>query len=296
MHDLRMRRLVDKLRDGQDLCYTGRQLYYAAGRKGLPPLTDSWSTLFTVCVVVLGIATFISMVSELVSPLIALPCAAAALVVLSALMFLVRPWFIRRATVRMSPDYPEFRTKVITVWQKHYGTSLPGMIAEDIALPAVRWPRVALLCPDRDTLACLAANNAAAAWDMALCERIDQVPPTVPVLVLHDAAVPGLDYADRVRHSLGPRAVPIGLTPAMVRTVTSVAKLRERADPAAHLPSSWPDEEQQWLREGWWTPLSALPPARLLTVVQRGVDRIEVAADPARRTARQVGFLTWPSS
>lgn len=296
MHDERMRRLVDKLRDGQDLYYTGRQLYYAAGRKHLPSTTAAWSATFTAFGVVIAVIAFIAMISGFVPPRIGVPGLCLALVALTALMFLVRPWYISRAQVRMSREYADFRSGVILVWRKRYGAVPPGMVDEHIALPAVHGPRVALLCPDRATLACLAANNAAETWNMALCERVDQLPPTVPVLILHDAAVPGVEYANRVRHSLGPRAVPIGLTPAMVRNANAVTKLREPGNPDAPLPSSWPDADRQWLRDGWWTPLSALPPARLLTVVSRGVDRIEVAADPERRTARRVGFLTWPSS
>src|SRR5690606_25114363 len=133
-----------------------------------------------------------------------------ALIALTVLMLLVRPWFIRRATVRMTRPYEDFRTGVIDAWHTHYGARPPGMIPDDLPLPSVQRPRLALLCPDRATLACLAANDVTDAWGMALCERIEQVPPTVPVLILHDAAVPGVDYANRVRHSLGPRAIPIG--------------------------------------------------------------------------------------
>ncbi|WP_040796576.1 hypothetical protein [Nocardia higoensis] len=297
MHDERMRRLVDKLRDDQDLRYTGRQLYYAAGRKHLPSPTATWVTTFiTLGFVVLVLSIICVAAIDAVPAKIGAPGIGLALLALTVLMVLVRPWFISRATVRMTRGYRDFRSGVIDVWRKHYGAGPPGMIPDDLPLPAVPRPRLALLCPDRATLTCLAANDAAGAWGMALCERIEQLPPAVPVLILHDAAVPGVDYANRVRASLGPRAVPIGLTPAMVRKAASVTKLRERAEPDARLPPSWTEDDRQWLREGWWTPLSALPPARLLGVVRRGVDRIEVSADPERRTARQVGFLTWPSS
>lgn len=297
MHDERMRRLVDKLRDGQGLYYTGRQLYYAAGRKYLPSLTETWRTAFVVLVVLVFAGAIVCVpVAGAVSPKSGLPLFGLALIVLAALMFLVRPWFIRQAAVRMTHDYERFRTGVLDVWQRHYGARPPGEIPDDLPLPVVERPRMALLCPDRAALSCLAANGATGVWGMALCERLDQLPPTVPVLILHDAAVPGVDYAHRVRGALGPRAIPIGLTPAMVRTAGSATKLRERAVPDAPLPSSWSEDDRRWLREGWWTPLCALPPARLLAVVRGGVDRIEMAAAPEHRAARRVGFLTWPSS
>ncbi|HLS79164.1 MAG TPA: hypothetical protein VK083_20485 [Nocardia sp.] len=293
MHDERMRRLVEKLRAEQGLSYTGQQLYYAAGRRYLPSVSQTWGTLFGVLGVFFVMVGLGGTVAGVIPVAAGVPGTVLAMLALTGLMFLARPWFLRRATVRMTHTYDTFRTDVLEVWQRRYGARPPGLIPDDRPLPTVPDPRLALLCPDRPTLACLAANDAANAWSMALCERIDDLPPDVPVLILHDAAVPGFDYAARVRAALGPRAVAIGLTPAMVRTAVA---LREPLDPATEAPPSLPEQDRRWLLDGWWTPLSALPPARVLTVVRRGVERVEAAADPDRRAARQVGFLTWPSS
>ncbi|MBF6070735.1 hypothetical protein IU436_04805 [Nocardia farcinica] len=296
LHDLRIRRLADKLGDGRGLRYTPTQLWYALARKDLPGIRRVYHAWVAVTAVVIVVAAFVSMVSGLVPVLVALPAAVGLLVAVNLVLLLVRPLLVRMTTVQVPVRYSTFRSEVLEPWRRIYRDLPPGMVDEDLALPAVEWPRLALLCPDRGVLACLAANDAHRAWGMALCERVEQLPPAVPVLLLHDAGAPGVEFAARVRAVLGSRVVPIGLSTRAARTARSAVRLRERPLRSAVLPPELPADDREWLLDGWWSPVAALPPARLLGLVQRGVERVEEAADPDRRSARAVGFLTWPTS
>ena len=147
-------------------------------------------------------------------------------------------------------------------------------------------------------LNCLAANDVPQARDMLLTDRIEQIPPDLPVIVLHDASLPGLLFADSARAALGPRAVLAGLAPRTVMASRSPLRLREGAPPPEDLArlrrDSLTQEEIDWLAAGWWSPIAAVPPARLLTAVDRAVEQIGEMSDPDRRRAQAVGFLTWP--
>ncbi|MFC8045239.1 hypothetical protein [Nocardia sp. NPDC057353] len=295
LHDLRVHRLAEKLSDGRGLLYTGPQLYFAAGRKTLPSTGRTYTMAavgYTVLIVVIGVVLW---ATGLVRHGPVAVGVVVAIVAVNVLLLLARPRLRRHATVPMQRSYPDFAAQVLRPWQRVYGAPPPRLARDDLPPSTVPQPRIALLCPDRPTLACLAANNAPATWQLALCDRVEQVPPEVPVLVLHDASAAGIGWAWQVRAALGPRALPLGLSPAAVRTARWAVRVKERpVDPVA-LPPGMAAADREWLLDGWWSPVAALPPARLLALVQRGVDRVAEAADPDRRRAARVGFLTWPT-
>ncbi|WP_067650299.1 hypothetical protein [Nocardia harenae] len=294
LHDLRLRRLAEKLSDGRGLLYTGPQLYFAAGRKTLPSTGRHYhfaAVGYSVLIGIIGVVLLL--IGVPVGP--GLAGIAATILVVNLILLLMRPQLARRSTVHPEPGYADFSTRVLRPWQRIYGGPPAGLTRDDFRPQAVPQPRVALLCPDRPTLTCLAANGASASWQLALCERPEQVPPGIPVLVLHDAGIAGIGWARQVRAAFGPRAVLLGLSPATVRTAKWAVRVKERPVESAELPPAIGAEDRQWLLDGWWSPVAALPPARLLALVQRGVDRVAEAADPDHRRAGQVGFLTWPT-
>ncbi|WP_416563534.1 hypothetical protein [Nocardia testacea] len=298
MHDLRMRRLAEKLSDGGDLRYTPTQLWYAATRRDVPSVDRGYHAALGWSCGIIVVGGFICVVSGAVPALPGIATGLLLLIVVPLLLTLAKPWFRRRTTVRIPVEPHRFRTEVLDRWAHIYGGPPPGLVAENIPLPAVPRPRLALLCGDRSVLACLAANNAAEVWGMALADRVDRLPPQVPVLVLHDAGLPGIGFGARARDALGSRAVPIGLSASSVLAARSAVRLRELPDPAAPPVPEWAAgsaAERDWLAGGWWSPAAALPPAQLLGVVARGVERVPEAADPDRQRAREIGFLTWPS-
>ncbi len=294
-----MRRLAEKLSDERGLRYTPTQLWYAATRRDVPSVDrDYHATLGWACGIIV-VGGFICVVAGFVPALPGIGTGVLLLVVIPLLLTFTKPWFRQRTTVRIPVTPREFRTGVYDRWAQIYGGPPPGMVTEDIALPAVRQPRLALLCANRSVLACLAANNAAEVWEMTLADRLDRLPPEVPVLVLHDAGLPGVLFGSRARDALGARAILIGLSAKAALAARSAVRLRELPDPAAPPVPEWAAgsaAERDWLADGWWSPVAALPPATLLGVVERGVERVREAADPDRQRAREIGFLTWPSS
>ncbi|MEV5836525.1 hypothetical protein [Nocardia sp. NPDC052112] len=298
LHDIRVRKLAERLGDGRGLRYTLMQLWYAAGRKKVPDEQRVFKRVRIGVGVALVVVAIFLMASGAAPAGVVIALGAPVLVLAIVGMGAARPWFLRRATVPMPVSYSTFRRDVVGRWTPIYAGLPPGAVDEGQVLPPpVDRPRFAALCPDRSVLACLVANNVSQTWAMALSDRIDQLPPDVPVIVLHDASLRGIALAGRARAALGSRAVVAGLSPRAVLANASALRLREsRPDDIAFLRAEPLSEaEIEWLADGWWSPLAAVPPAKLLTALQRAVERIEDAGDPDRRRAREVGFLTWPT-
>ncbi|MFE4827409.1 hypothetical protein [Streptomyces sp. NPDC056672] len=197
-----------------------------------------------------------------------------------------------------------FRTALLTDWKPLYG-ALPRGVVDDSAHRGVHHPgraRVALLCPDRAVLAFLSANDIPERYGIALAAESRQLPGVLPVLVLHDASADGCGLVVRTREELpGRRVVDAGLPPRAVMNVKGAPTARV-ARPAPDL-IAWlggggtlTKAELDWLAKGWTVPLTAVRPAKLVDAVTRTAHRVAtmVEADPARRGAEAVGFLTWP--
>ncbi|MFD7560819.1 hypothetical protein ACFV9E_40815, partial [Streptomyces sp. NPDC059835] len=56
------------------------------------------------------------------------------------------------------------------------------------------------------------------------------------------------------------------------------------------------EEDAAWLAAGFWSPVAAVPPALLLTVVKKAVARAVAAASAPSGPAPEHGFLTWPDA
>jgi hypothetical protein len=300
MHDARMHKLAEQLADGRGLAYTSTQLWYAAGRKKLPDPRSRVTGIRWGLSVPIVIIFFFTMVSGALPPLVGVLLAVVSVVAVQILVSALRKSIMDSVQIRIPVDYKTFQREVPQRWVSVYGFPPPGSVDESLALPPpVPQPRFVVLCPERSVLTCLAANDATRRHDLLLVQRIDQVPPQIPVILLHDASLPALYFAEQVRTRLAPRPV---LNQMMPRTVLGKgALLRLRAAPptpeelAAAPRNVLSQEEFDWLAEGRWSPIAALPPARLLAMVDKAVDRIEQATDPDRRRARAVGFLTWPA-
>lgn len=300
LHDIRVRKLAERLGDGRNLRYTTPQLWYAASRRKLPDLRAKYLGRRFLLSVPIGIATFVLALTGLFPVLVVIGVGIGALILVNLLLTALRPRYLRRAPVRMPVPYDRFHKEVVGRWLQVYGYPPPGSVNERADMPPPpASPRIAVLCSDRHVLTCLSANNVSQTWGMALSNRIDRLPPSVPVLVLHDASVPGIAFASEARAALGSRAVPVGLAPRALigkpkalclrdgqPSVTDVSRLR--GEPLS-------EAETAWLADGWWSPLAAVPPAKLLAALDSAMRRVEEASDPDRQRARAVGFLTWPT-
>ncbi|MET4922274.1 hypothetical protein P3L51_07905 [Streptomyces sp. PSRA5] len=321
LHDIRMRKLIEKLGNGEGLRYTPTQLWYAAARNHTPTRVVEYGCVAAFLVILTAFILLVVSGSSGFDPDVVRPALVVGVLVL-ALSLLVTARGSRRAkrtgTVRVPMSLDVFRTAIIGRWAVVHGGPPAGLTDERSAqypvVPGVGepGPRLALLCPDRDVLACLTLNGAHKTHSLALVGSTDQLRhistgPARPGgqgvvgIVLHDASPAGLAFASAARAALDGRVVIAGMLPRTVMDKENAVRLRKPLDPgdldAIRLSSSaLTAAEADWLTRGWWSPLAAVPPAKLLAVVARAVDRAEGLADPDLGRARQVGFLTWPTA
>ncbi|MFE7565735.1 hypothetical protein ACFU76_02040 [Streptomyces sp. NPDC057539] len=197
-----------------------------------------------------------------------------------------------------------FRSILLSDWVGVYG-ALPAGIVDDFPSRRVYIPegaRLAVLCGDRGIAAFLVANGIPERYGAVVATEAEQVPDALPVLVLHDASAPGCRSVVRTREALpGRTVIDAGLPPRAVMN-TPGAPVWHGDRPAEDL-IEWLGEsgtltkgELEWLARGCTVPLTAVRPAKLLAAVGRTVERLAATtpADPERREAEAVGFLTWP--
>ncbi len=159
-----------------------------------------------------------------------------------------------------------------------------------------------LLCPDLATRVFLAANGVPGRWNFRLVAGLDGVSGRVPVVVLHDAGASGVWLVAEVRERWpGQVVVDAGMPVRAVRGNRRAVVLHGAVDEwfshlatPAPIPTPTPDwlshlttEEVQWLSQGWYSPLAAVPPALLESAVVRAV---------RQATLLPLGFMSWPTS
>ena len=292
LHDLKVRRQAERLARG-GMSYTPRQLWYAVSRKKVgetvQPLSGCGCGMSIPLAVAVMIFGFAVQPSEEVLAGVAM-VAAAVLVVATIVVAVLRPVIAGRREIQ--PPVPESRFRgMLTTWRDVYGASPPGMI-DTVPPPAVHRPEAALVCPDTTVLDCLTANGVPHRWALALATNAAGVPPEVPVVLLHDASVAGLRFAAANRDALGGQVVvDAGLRPAHVLRGRGLLRLRGKKVDAGDLRRlDLTREEAEWLAAGWWSPIAAVPPAKLVAAVDRALTRV----DRDRSRAAGVGFMTWP--
>lgn len=301
LHDLKVRKLAERLSDANKLRYTVTQLWYGAVRKQLgetrTPLAGCGCFLVVGGLISIGALAGLGVVD---SNTIGGVAVGVVVVVLLAFVLLtvVRGRLQREAEVRPAVPLGEFRDMILRGWAEVYRGLPASMIDEELATaPVVAHPRVALVCPDRSVLACLGANGVPQTFAMALTMTPAYLPPGVPVVVVHDASAEGCRFAAQVRAAAPGRVVvDAGLRPSAVLRKENMIRLRRKPFPPGELAGlPLTPAEVTWLAQGWWSPVAAIGPAPLLAAVVKAVQRAQAVADPEYRRAEQVGFLTWPA-
>ncbi|MEE1742440.1 hypothetical protein PUR49_38840 [Streptomyces sp. BE147] len=306
LSDLRVRRVLAKVTQDGSVAVTPDQLWYALSRKRLKE-----GTYAPGCA---GTSLFVG----LVAGVLALFIEAVFLAVVCGVLLLVSVGIASARAAGAGRGIPAmsraaFRSQALAPWRRVYGALPPGVLddAGPLASPAGTQPlpgappRAVLLCPDRSVLAFLAADGLPGRYGIALAEDLRTVralPTRGPVIVLHDADAHGELLARRVRESLDRRTViDAGLPLRSVRGLDRAVPYRDRGgrpDRAtmARLAAlgGHSARELEWLGKGWRFPLVGMPPARLLAVVARVCEQLTRDADPERRRAASVGFMTWP--
>ncbi|MFB8238678.1 hypothetical protein ACFC58_19200 [Kitasatospora purpeofusca] len=329
LHDVRIRKVTEKLSDQGRLAVTGGQLAYALQHRGRPPQRfrgDKNKATGLLVPGLIGLIASLALIDAGFGPLLLL--FALLLIGLSIRQFVLVGVPAPDISVHSRWTEEEFRTTVLDRWRATYGALPRGLV--DGALvppgPPPAAPALALLCPDRTITAFLRANGYAERHRALLVHDLREVPAGLPLVVLHDASPQGhLLAADARAARPGLRVLDAGLS---VRTVlvdqTKYTLLRDLHRPEelhVRLQRAVPGltgSQLAWFAEGWWTPLAALAPKRLLAVADRAAERITAppaAGAPAaartgpvrspaagrpenpletRRRALAVGFMSWP--
>ncbi|WP_236788545.1 hypothetical protein [Amycolatopsis sp. GM8] len=293
LHDIRLRKLAGKLSDGGKARYTTTQLWYSASRKALESPESSVSGCGCLLVVA-GVASVILTVVAHIDPRILY----GVLAVLVALgIYVIARQLLHRGETVIPMSKETFREEVGRKWQRVYAGLPPGLLVHEqrVAIPRPQRAELALLCADESVVACLAANGVLEARNMITAGSVEALPPDIPVVIVHDANPTGIRFADRALMELGGRPVAVaGLRPRNAMRAKGIVKLRtkERGRVTGLSHYDLHQSEQTWLGDGYWAPVAAVPPARLIAMVNRAADRLT----RAERKAEQLGFLTWPAA
>ncbi|MEV8531512.1 hypothetical protein [Streptomyces sp. NPDC051211] len=312
MNDLRILRCVARATDGGRLKVTVTQLWYlsrtysSAWGPGAPSGIRPglrWLVAVPVC---LGLFLCAGLADGFLAALSGI-AAVAALVVASSMNH--RPGL--RAGSVISPREEAFRQLMTGPWRTAY-EGLPKGVVDDAGRapgptgPQPARPRAVILCTDHAVAVFLRANGIPERLRAVLVEAepgdahdaLVDVPGRLPVVVLHDASALGVLLAPLLRLAHPHRTVvDAGLPVAAVRSgrkavhrfspppAVDAAELRAVAD--------LPEEDAAWLVEGFWSPLAAVPPPLLESVVTAAVHQALAAAPAGSGSAD--GFLTWPT-
>ena len=302
LHDMKVRKLADRLSDDGDQRYTVTQLWYAASRKALAdrktPLAGCGCGLVVLGLAAVGVISgFAQVDSETFGGVL---LGVGVVVVLAYVLLVLRRGRLRReAPIHPPVPLGEFRDMILRHWPEVHQQLPHDLVDEEMATaPAVPQPRLALVCPDRSVLACLGANGVPQNFAIKPTMTPAGVPPGVPVILVHDASPDGCRFAAQVRAALPDRVVvDAGLRPSAVVRRESLIRLRTKPIPPGSLAGLRLSEaEVSWLAAGWWSPVAAVGPAQLVLAVTKAAQRAQAMTDPDQRQAEQLGFLTWPVS
>lgn len=309
LNDLRVRRITSGLTDEGRIRITPGQLWYALSRKRLKE-----SRFAPGCGPGAFVATGFVTIWALLGQVPYLLIVSGALMAVGIGIMIARQMGAGRGIPPLSRA--AFRSETLAEWQRVYG-SLPAGVVDGGGHP---WPRrpadappptAVLVCPDPSIAAFLIADGLPDRHGIALVQGPEHVtpllpalPPSRPVLVLHDAGAQGELLVRRLRESLPDRpVVDAGVSPRTVRALPNAVAYRDpagkpSAEEVQHLTAlgEFTPEELKWLARGWRFPLVGLPPARLLGVVDRLAEQAGRRGDSERRHASEVGFMTWPGA
>jgi hypothetical protein len=297
LHDVKLMRLSQQLGGNGAYRYTVSQLHYNASRKNVRSKGEFPLGFLILNVLVAIVLAVVAVIADI--PFLLIPAGVSVLVWTLYIVYRLT----RRRSRRIDPPLTrdQFRQLAVDGWRKTYGQDLPGLVRDHEVsnLPEhSSTPMLAVLAPDRGALAALRVNDVVNRDRVTLVHSFDQVPPGVPIALLHDISVAGYVYAGRARAEFGSRVVA-DLTPR--------PKAARGAKAALRLLQPWPPDEQvawlrasrlldddevDWLAKGWWTPIESV---RSSNVVGRLRAVLRRNADPDERAASAVGFMSWPS-
>jgi hypothetical protein len=297
LHDVKLMRLSQQLSSNGAHRYTLSQLHYNASRKATRTKAGFPVGFLVLTVLVAIVLTVVAVAASI--PFLFLPVGAGIVGWTLYIVFRVATRRVRRIDPPMTRD--QFRQVGVDGWRKTYGQDLPGLVRDQELwnLPEQSSsPVLVVLAPDRKALASLRVNDVVNRDRVTLAHTYDQVPPDVPIALLHDISMAGYVFAAQARAAFGQRVVA-DLTPRPKAARSAKAALRLRQPWPSDDQVGWlrasrllDDDEVEWLAKGWWTPIESVRSSNLLGRL-RAVTRQN--QDPDERAASAVGFMSWPS-
>jgi hypothetical protein len=297
LHDMKLIRLSQQLGGNGAYRYTVNQLYFNASRKAVRDKTGfpvGALVLTTIIAVVLAVVATAGDVPALFIPV--------SLFVIGLMLYLVYRVTTRRTrTIDPPMNRTSFHTVAVDGWRKTYGQDLAGLVRDqDLhSLPRQHpTPVLVVLAPSRSAIAPLRVNDVTNRYRVTLAYAFEEVPPDVPVALLHDISVDGYRFAGQARTTFGQRVVAdLTPRPKAARTARAALKLRQpwpAVDVVGWLRASrlLDNDEVDWLAKGWWTPIESVRPSNLVKRVAAAANR---NTDPDQWAAAAIGFMSWPS-
>ncbi|MEV7026867.1 hypothetical protein AB0O00_32635, partial [Kitasatospora sp. NPDC093558] len=290
LSDLRIRRIAEKITGNGQLTCTIEQLGYATEPRGQRPAEASQAAYAGCCA---GAAGLLLLLAAVLHNTVSL-----ALLIATALILVVARYAARESAksggaLAVNPRWGrgKFADVMVARWREVYGTLPAGVIEEERVPygPPADGAAFALLCPDRTAAAFLRANGYLERYRARHVGLVHDLPDDLPVVVLHDASARGYRLvADARAKQPGRRVLDAGLSPVLVLDRPDAhVQLRDPAravrwEPtAAGVLPKLTREETNWFAQGWWSPLAAVPPKRLMAVAVKAAE-LAVAA-PATR-------------
>ncbi len=340
LSDLRLRGIAERLSGKGTYRYTAQQLAHAVAIQVLR--LEKKKDFNLGLIIAMSLFMLIITCSSLLVSLIFNSIVPLILPIVIFAFFLFAHITSPKTLPKVYKEIEQFEVHYIAPWEHIHGL-LPGRVAEKeiVALRQFHMPlscvRAVVASFSEDVLDCLRANGLVEQLGLALLNprqltdfdrdviNLLRNRPRLPIFLIHDASLFGSLMATILRKEweLTPqhRIIDLGLHPRHVQRLRLPWRKLQPSRAWLQLfewQASVPNglkltkAEQKWLRKGYETSVLFIPPARLIKVVTKAVERIApkretVAAeravpkqmvDPetqAQTKARSVGFMTWPS-
>ena len=331
LHDLRFRRIVEKIGANGTIWYTPSQLHHALARKVVAEQKKGLGPFGCLSLIMaVGIIAFASQFSDPIFVLTIMLC-----------VLLVMAVIVIERTRPLRPKLPmpphDFSRRVLDEWHKTYNVVPHGLITSEhptntaAYIPPSAQLTAVLACPERDILLCLRANGVSQQYGLGLLPTEGPFTqdeetllttlrsrPDIPLFLLHDASLAGVLLSQTIGMSLGLRAehriVDLGLRPdhALKYNLMRLGEkpssellsiLTRRMNTTTGANVSLSVAEFEWLKKGYYSPILAVNPARLLRVVYNAMNKQAQQSQRSKSTnpeqqaqqkAQTVGFMSWP--
>jgi hypothetical protein len=297
LSDKMFSKIATKLSDKDKLYFTGHQLQFALSRKKLKGASTSFILIVPAVITIIIAAVIFSSIAFIVAFVWVV-------IIIASLIY-------SKKRVSLPQSFDDFQTSVIERWRTVY-KNIPQHLILNTSIPhQFKYPvKGILICETVDSAACLWANKTAERLSLAVFQNwsdnirnetinLLQNHGGLPVYVLHDASVKGCGFFEQVKFGLNgqTQVIDMGLHPRAVMK-SKLVQFRQagfNAKTVAEL-ESLTMEERKWLKDGFYTVLFELSPAKLIAYVKTEIKKnagFVKSETTAQQKAEAVGFMTW---